>query len=79
MGIQYRTGIFYTEKEQLPVIQMLWDREAEKAGAPLAVIMEALGGGGHQSMAACQLPGETAEKATEQLRAAINAYLEKNS
>ncbi len=41
-GIQYRTGIFYTEKEQLPVIQMLWDREAEKAGAPLAVIMEPL-------------------------------------
>lgn len=43
------------------------------------LIMERLGGGGHQSMAACQLPGETAEKATEQLRAAINAYLEKNS
>ena len=41
-GIQYRTGIFYTEPEQLPVIQEVFDREQEKAGAPLAVIVEPL-------------------------------------
>ena len=43
------------------------------------LIMEDLGGGGHQSMAACQLPGVTAAEATERLRAAINGYLDKNS
>ena len=36
-GIQYRTGIFYTDGEQLPVIEAVCAREAEKAGAPLAV------------------------------------------
>ena len=43
------------------------------------LIMEALGGGGHQSMAACQLTGVTTEEAVEKLRDAINSYMEKNS
>jgi len=41
-GIQYRTGIFYTEDEQLPTIQAVFEREQEKAGAPLAVVVEPL-------------------------------------
>ena len=41
-GIQYRTGIFYTEEAQLPVIREVFDREQEKAGAPIAVIVEPL-------------------------------------
>ena len=43
------------------------------------LIMEALGGGGHQSMAACQLTDVTTEEAVEKLRDAINSYMEKNS
>ena len=43
------------------------------------LIMERLGGGGHQSMAACQLTDVTPAEATEKLRAAIGGYLEKNS
>ena len=39
-GIQYRTGIFYTEESQLDVIRPVYDREQEKAGAPLAVVVE---------------------------------------
>ncbi|MBR2547393.1 MAG: peptide-methionine (S)-S-oxide reductase MsrA [Eubacterium sp.] len=41
-GIQYRTGIFYTDDEQLPVIQKVFDREQAKAGRSLAVIVEPL-------------------------------------
>lgn len=41
-GIQYRTGIFYTDEAQLPIIQEVFDREQEKAGKPLAVIVEPL-------------------------------------
>ena len=41
-GIQYRTGIFYTEESQLPVIRRVFSREEEKAGAPLAVLTEPL-------------------------------------
>ena len=41
------------------------------------LIMEALGGGGHQSMAACQLPDTSPEEAAEKLKEAINAYMEK--
>ena len=41
------------------------------------LIMEALGGGGHQSMAACQLPDTAPEEAAEKLKEAINAYMEK--
>ena len=41
-GIQYRTGIFYTDEAQLPVIRRVYDREEAKAGAKLAVIVEPL-------------------------------------
>ena len=41
------------------------------------LIMEALGGGGHQSMAACQMADATPEEAVEKLKEAINAYMEK--
>ena len=36
-GIQYRTGIYYTEEAQLPEIQSVYAAEEEKAGAKLAV------------------------------------------
>ena len=39
-GIQYRTGIFYTDEGQLPAISAVFSKEEEKAGAPLAVIVE---------------------------------------
>ncbi len=41
-GIQYRTGIYYTDEAQLPVIRAAFEREQEKAGAPLAVVVEPL-------------------------------------
>ena len=36
-GIQYRTGIYYTEEGQLPEIETVYRAEEEKAGARLAV------------------------------------------
>ncbi len=36
-GHQYRTGIYYTEDAQLGEIRAVYERETEKAGAPLAV------------------------------------------
>lgn len=36
-GIQYRTGIYYTEEGQLPEIQSVYRLEEEKAGDKLAV------------------------------------------
>ncbi len=36
-GIQYRTGVYYTRESQRPVIERVFAREREKAGAPLAV------------------------------------------
>ena len=36
-GIQYRTGIYYTEESQLPGIEEVYRKEEEKAGKPLAV------------------------------------------
>ena len=39
------------------------------------LIMEILGGGGHQTMAACQLPGLTVDEATEHLKKAIDKYI----
>ena len=36
-GIQYRTGNYYTEENQLPEIEAVYAREQEKAGQPLAV------------------------------------------
>ena len=36
-GIQYRTGVYYTDPDQLPDIQAAFDGEAQKVGAPLKV------------------------------------------
>lgn len=36
-GIQYRTGVYYTEADQLPALQAAFEREERKVGAPLAV------------------------------------------
>ena len=36
-GIQYRTGIYYTEEEQLPKIQSVYQAQEEKAGRKIAV------------------------------------------
>ncbi len=36
-GIQYRTGIYYTEEDQLPEIEVVYQLEEKKAGANLAV------------------------------------------
>ncbi len=40
------------------------------------LIMESLGGGGHQAMSACQLPNTSLEEAKEKLFEAIDKYLE---
>lgn len=37
VGIQYRTGIYYTDPDMLPVIREICDEEEAKIGAPLAV------------------------------------------
>ena len=42
VGIQYRTGIYYTDDIQLPAIRIVFDREQEKVGVPLAVAVEPL-------------------------------------
>ena len=36
-GIQYRTGIYYTDDDQLPEIEAVYRAEEEKAGSKLAV------------------------------------------
>ena len=36
-GVQYRTGVYYTDDDQLPTLQAAFDAEAAKVGAPLAV------------------------------------------
>ena len=41
-GIQYRTGIFYTDESLLPEIQSYYRAEEKKAGAKLAVELEPL-------------------------------------
>ena len=41
-GIQYRTGIYYTDPAQLPEIEAVYRAEEEKAGARLAVELEPL-------------------------------------
>ena len=41
-GIQYRTGIYYTDENQLPEIKDVYKEQEEKAGAKLAVEMEPL-------------------------------------
>ena len=41
-GIQYRTGIYYTDEAQRSSIRKVFGREQEKAGVPLAVAIEPL-------------------------------------
>ncbi len=41
-GIQYRTGIFYTDESQRDIIRKVYSREEVKAGARLAVVVEPL-------------------------------------
>ena len=41
-GVQYRTGIYYTDEAQLPEIREVFDRQQAKAGAPLAVELKPL-------------------------------------
>ncbi len=41
-GIQYRTGIYYTDASLLPDIQAFYQAEEQKAGAKLAVELEPL-------------------------------------
>ena len=41
-GIQYRTGIYYTDADQLPEIEAAYRAEEKKAGAKLAVELEKL-------------------------------------
>ena len=40
MGVQYRTGVFYTDESQLAAIERVFARETEKAGRKLAVLCE---------------------------------------
>ena len=40
VGIQYRTGIYYTDEEQLPTIRKVFRRQQEKVGTALAVAVE---------------------------------------
>lgn len=42
IGIQYRTGIYYREEDQLPEIMDIYQKEQEQAGVPLAVSLENL-------------------------------------
>ena len=41
-GIQYRTGIYYTEKKMPDEIEKVYEEEQKKAGKPLAVEVEPL-------------------------------------
>ena len=41
-GIQYRTGIYYTDESQLATVRKVYSREEAKAGAKLAVAAEPL-------------------------------------
>ncbi len=41
-GIQYRTGIYYTDEEQLPVIREACAEVSDEVGQPLAVEVEPL-------------------------------------
>ena len=41
-GVQYRTGIFYTDESQLGAIRAAFRREQQKVGRPLAVLVEPL-------------------------------------
>ena len=39
-GIQYRTGVYYTEDEQIPEIESVFREQEKKAGEKLAVELE---------------------------------------
>lgn len=41
-GVQYRTGIYYTDSSQLPIIEEVMRREQEKYPIPLAVEIQPL-------------------------------------
>ena len=41
-GVQYRTGIYYTDETLLPEIRAVWQKKEEKAGAKLAVELKPL-------------------------------------
>ena len=41
-GIQYRTGIYYTDEAQLPEIMSVYEAEEKKTGAKLAVEVKPL-------------------------------------
>ena len=41
-GIQYRTGIYYTDESQLPEIETVYREVEEKEGKPLAVEVKPL-------------------------------------
>lgn len=41
-GIQYRTGIYYTDPKQLSEIESVYREQEQKAGAKLAVELEPL-------------------------------------
>ncbi len=41
-GIQYRTGVYYTDEDQLPIIRSVFREEEERAGAPLATELRPL-------------------------------------
>lgn len=41
-GIQYRTGIYYTDASQLPEISAVYSAQEERAGSKLAVELEPL-------------------------------------
>lgn len=42
IGIQYRTGIYYTDEDQVLAIREVCEKEQAKAGRPLAVTVEKL-------------------------------------
>lgn len=42
VGVQYRTGIFYADEADLPLIEAVFSEEEKKAGEPLAVLVEPL-------------------------------------
>lgn len=42
VGSQYRTGIFYTDKKELPVLEKVFQEQEKKYSQPLAVEMEPL-------------------------------------
>lgn len=41
-GTRYRTGVYYTDSSQLPLIQQVFDEVQESVGQPLAVELEPL-------------------------------------